>query len=145
MKYLFNLLFLSLLMTSSAFSADLTSATGDWLTIDDKTGKPASVIRITQVGNELKGSILKIMDPAMQNAVCDKCNGVNKNKPIIGLTVMWGLKKAGNGWAGGTIMDPDNGKSYRAKMALIKDGKKLSVRGFIGFSLFGRSQTWIRQ
>ena len=142
MKYLFCLL---LLATSAAFSADMTSAAGDWITIDDTTGKPASVMRITQVGNELRGSVLKIMDPAMQNAICDKCNGANKNKPIIGLTVMWGLKKVRNGWAGGTIMDPDNGKSYRAKMALVADGKKLSVRGFIGFSLFGRSQTWIRK
>lgn len=145
MKHLFSLLVLSLLMTSPAFSADMTSAVGDWLTIDDKTGKPKSVLRISQVDNELRGTILKVMDLADQNAVCEKCTGANKNKPIIGLTIMWGLKKAGTGWAGGTIMDPNDGKFYRAKMALIAGGKKLNVRGFIGFSLFGRTQTWIRQ
>jgi len=145
MKTLFSLLAFSLLMTTSAFSADMTSAVGNWVTIDDKTGKPSSVVKITQVGNELSGNIEKIMDPTKQNDVCDVCKGNNKGKPITGMTIMWGLKKTGAGWAGGAILDPKNGKVYKAKMALVDSGKKLKVRGFIGFSLFGRSQTWIRQ
>ena len=148
MKYLLSLLALIIstsLITSPAFSADMTSAVGDWLTIDDKTGKPKSVVRITLVENELRGSVLKIIDPAEQNAVCEKCKGIYKDKPVLGLTFMWGLKKVGNNWANGKVLDPDNGKVYKAKVALFEAGKKLNVRGFIGFSLLGRTQTWIRQ
>ena len=145
MKYLFSLLAFSLLMTTSAFSADMTSAVGNWVTIDDKTGKPKSVVKIAQVGNELRGSIVKLMDPKKQDAVCDECKGTNKDKPIKGMIMMWGLKPAGAGWAGGRILDPSNGKVYKAKMGLSDAGKKLNVRGFIGFALLGRTQTWIRQ
>lgn len=146
MKYLFSLIALAILLnSSSAFSTNLTSAVGDWMTIDDKTGKPKSVVRITQVENELRGSVLKILDPAQQNAVCEKCKGINKDKPIQGMIFMWGLKNTGNGWAGGAILDPDNGKIYKAKMSLFEEGKKLKVRGYIGFTLLGRNQTWIRQ
>jgi len=150
MKYFFSLIAFSLLMTTSlvtstAFAADMTSAVGDWLTIDDKTGKPKSVVRISQIQNELRGNVIKILDPAKQNDVCKKCKGANKDKPVMGMTFMWGLKKTGNSWAGGAILDPENGKVYKAKMALLENGKKLNVRGFIGFSLIGRTQTWIRQ
>jgi len=149
MKTLFSLLAFSLLMTTSmtspAFAADMTSAVGNWVTIDDKTGKPKSVVKIMQVGSELRGNIVKLMDPTKQNAVCDECKGANKDKPIKGMTMMWGLKKAGNGWANGAILDPSNGKVYKAKMGLADGGKKLNVRGFIGFALLGRTQTWVRQ
>ena len=150
MKSIFSLLAVSLVLTSSiitstAFAADMKSAVGNWLTIDDKTGKPKSVVKITQVGDELRGSIVKLMDPTKQNAVCDECKGANKGKPIKGMIIMWGLKPAGSGWAGGRILDPSNGKIYKAKMNLADGGKKLNVRGFIGFSLLGRTQTWNRQ
>jgi uncharacterized protein (DUF2147 family) len=145
MKTLFSILAFSLLMTTSAFSADMTSAVGNWVTIDDETGKAKSVVKITQVGNELRGSIVKLMDPKKKNAVCDECKGTNKDKPIKGMIMMWGLKPAGAAWAGGRILDPSNGKIYKAKMNLIDGGKKLNVRGFIGFALLGRTQTWNRQ
>jgi len=150
MKSIFSLLALSLVLTTSfitsnTFAVEMTSAIGNWVTIDDKTGKAKSIVKITQVGDELRGSIVKLMDPAKQNAVCDECKGVNKDKPIKGMIMMWGLKPAGAGWAGGRILDPSNGKIYKAKMSLVDGGKKLNVRGFIGFSLLGRTQTWIRQ
>ena len=150
MKTLFSILAFSLvlttsLITSTTFAVDLTSAVGNWVTIDDKTGKSKSVVKITQVGDELRGSIVKLMDPKKQNAVCDECKGINKGKPIKGMIIMWALKPAGAGWAGGRILDPSDGKIYKAKMNLIEGGKKLNVRGFIGFSLLGRTQTWNRQ
>ena len=150
MKSLFSLLAFSLvlttsLITSATFAADMTSAVGNWVTIDDETGKAKSVVKITQVGNELRGSIVKLMDPTKQNAVCDECKGANKGKPIKGMIMMWGLKPAGAAWAGGRILDPSNGKIYKAKMSLVDGGKKLNVRGFIGFALLGRTQTWNRQ
>ena len=142
---LFSLLAFSILLTTSAFSADMASAVGNWVTIDDTTGKPRSVVRITKIGNELRGSIVKLMDPTKQNAICDQCKGKNKDKPIKGMIMMWGLKPAGAGWAGGAILDPSSGKVYKAKMSLTDAGKKLNVRGFIGFSFLGRTQTWNRQ
>ena len=145
MKHLLSLLAISFLLTTSAFSVDMTSAVGNWITIDDKTGKAKSVVKITSVGDELRGAIIKIMDPKNRNSVCELCKGKNKDKPVQGMTIMWGFKKAGAGWAGGAILDPNNGKVYKSKMSLSDSGKKLNVRGFIGFSFIGRTQTWIRQ
>jgi len=70
---------------------------------------------------------------------------LQSDKPIIGMTILWGLKKDGDSWAGGEILDPHNGKTYRCKMTLSDDGKSLNVRGFIGISLIGRSQIWWRE
>ena len=77
--------------------------------------------------------------------LCRKCEGARKDQPVIGMTILWGLKKDGDQFSGGEILDPKNGKVYRAKMKLVDNGAKLEVRGFIGVSLFGRSQTWVRQ
>ncbi len=77
--------------------------------------------------------------------MCTLCDGANKGQPVIGMTFMWGLKKDGEEYAGGSILDPDNGKVYKSKMTLIEDGKKLKVRGYLGVPMFGRSQTWVRQ
>jgi uncharacterized protein (DUF2147 family) len=61
------------------------------------------------------------------------------------MRIMWDMKKSGNEYTGGRLMDPENGKTYRGKVRLIDGGKKLDVRGFIGFSLLGRTQTWVRE
>jgi uncharacterized protein (DUF2147 family) len=78
------------------------------------------------------------------DAVCDKCTDERKGQPIIGMTIVNGLKKNGEKYDGGKILDPDNGKIYKCKMTLNKAGDELEVRGYIGFSLIGRSQTWKR-
>ena len=61
------------------------------------------------------------------------------------MEIMWGLRKSGNDYSGGRIMDPEDGKIYRCKLRLIDGGKKLEVRGYIGFALLGRTQTWLRE
>ena len=81
-------------------------------------------------------------DPAH---LCKECKDERKDKPVIGMAILWGLKKDGDTWAGGEILDPKNGKIYRCKMTLSADGKSLNVRGFIGISLLGRTQIWLRQ
>ena len=123
------------------------SPAGVWRTIDDNSNKVRSLVRIVEVNGELQGIVEKTFpapgeDPA---PVCKKCEGDRHDKPVIGMTIMWGMKKDGNEWAGGTILDPDNGKTYRCKLTLADDGKSVNVRGFIGLSLFGRTQTWHRQ
>jgi uncharacterized protein (DUF2147 family) len=80
-----------------------------------------------------------------QNPKCEKCEGALKNAPIVGLRILSGLKKDGDEYTGGEILDPENGEVYSSNLHLIDGGNKLSVRGYIGVSLLGRSQTWIRQ
>ncbi|HEX8697910.1 MAG TPA: DUF2147 domain-containing protein, partial [Myxococcaceae bacterium] len=79
-----------------------------------------------------------------QNPVCDKCEGALKNQPIIGMVILRDLKKDDDEWTGGTILDPGNGKTYKCKIAVEAGGKKLKVRGYIGMSLLGRTQHWVR-
>ncbi|MES2318119.1 MAG: DUF2147 domain-containing protein [Pseudomonadota bacterium] len=127
--------------------AQEASPVGLWKNIDDITGKPKALIRITDNKGELRGQIEKLFlkpsdDP---NPRCGLCKGANKDAPIIGMVFMSGLRKSGDEYTGGEILDPDDGKVYRSKMTVVDGGKKLNVRGYIGMPLFGRSQIWVRQ
>jgi len=143
-----SLLVQLLLVLSSAavFAAEL-SPVGVWKTIDDQTGKPRGLVRITEVNGQYQGRIERAFplpgeDP---NPKCDKCSGVRRDQPVVGMVILWGLTKQGDEYQAGEILDPENGKIYRAKMTLEDDGKTLHVRGFIGFSLLGRTQVWLRE
>ena len=129
------------------YAADLSSPVGLWKTIDDNSGKPGGLIRIAFTDGHYEGRIEKIFpDPGEDpNPKCVKCDGLRHNRPVIGMTFMWGLSKQGEEYQGGEILDPKTGKIYRAKLKLEDGGKKLNVRGFIGFSLLGRSQVWYRE
>ncbi len=130
---------------SSLAYAD-SSPVGLWKTIDDATGKPRSLIRITDKNGELIATVKKGLLPSdSPNDVCDQCTGERKGKPLIGMVIMDGMKAKGDVFEGGHILDPDNGETYKCKIKLDSTGKKLEVRGFIGDSLFGRSQTWMRE
>ena len=123
------------------------SPVGLWKIIDDITGKPKALIRITESRGELQGQIEKLylapgLDP---NPRCDKCSGDKKDQPVLGMVFMSGLKKNGNEYTDGQILDPDDGKVYRSKLTVVDGGRKLNVRGYIGVPMFGRSQIWIRQ
>ncbi len=121
-----------------------TSPVGRWQTIDDKTGKPKSIVRVYEENGLLYGQVEKLLDPnAVQN--CTRCTDDRKDKPITGMIVVRGLKKNGTEYSGGDILDPKNGSVYRCKLRLLEDGKKLSVRGYMGVSLLGRSQVWTRE
>jgi uncharacterized protein (DUF2147 family) len=127
--------------------ADDNSPVGLWKNIDDVSGKPKALIRITESNGTLQGQIEKLFRAPTedQNPKCEKCEGARKDQPVIGLVIMNGLKKDGDEYNGGEILDPDNGKVYRSKIHLTDGGKKLSVRGYIGVPMLGRSQTWVRQ
>ena len=136
------------LVFGALFSAQASeSPVGLWRTIDDKTGKEKSLVRIVETNGELRASIEKLFrEPHEEpNPNCDKCPGDRKNKPVLGMMIMTRLKKAGSEFEGGEILDPANGKIYRVKMWTAEGGKKLNVRGFIGVSLLGRTQVWIRE
>ncbi len=136
---------LSVLFATSAL-AQAPSAVGRWTTIDDETKKPKSVITIYEEGGKLFGKIEKLFrEPnEEQNPLCDKCEGTLKNQPIMGMVILRDLKKDGEEWTGGTILDPANGKTYKCKIAVEAGGKKLKVRGYIGMALLGRTQYWVR-
>jgi len=135
----------ALLLSASAFAAETTPA-GTWKTIDDKTGQAKSIIEITEQNGELTGKVKQVLQSDQgPNPICKECEGERKDQPVTGMTILWGMKKDGDEWKGGNILDPKNGKTYGCKMHLTDGGQKLEVRGFVGFSLLGRTQTWERQ
>ncbi|USX19994.1 DUF2147 domain-containing protein [Oxalobacteraceae bacterium OTU3REALA1] len=136
---------LSIASLAPAFAAD--TPVGLWKNIDDETGKPKALIRITENAGAFQGQIEKLYrEPNEdQNPKCDKCEGARKDQPIVGMVILSGLKKDGEEFNGGEIVDPKNGKVYKAKMHMTDAGKKLNVRGYIGMPMLGRSQVWVRQ
>ena len=123
-----------------------TTPVGTWKQYDDRQGDLRSIIRIDQVGAQLVGTIEKTFLRAGEpdHPTCEKCPGEFKDKPIVGLRFLWGLKGKGREWDGGQVLDPDEGKIYRVKLKLSQDGRTLEVRGYIGISMFGRTQRWTR-
>ncbi len=120
---------------------------GRWRSIDDATGKPKAVIEVSEADNgTLSARIVQLIDTSDgPNPLCDACTGTRRNKPILGMTIAWGLKPQGKVWGGGRILDPENGKEYSVKFTPIAGGKQLEVRGFLGVALLGRTQTWLRE
>jgi len=131
---------------SPAFAADI-SPVGLWQNIDDETGKPKALIRITESNGMLQGQIEKLFRAPNedQSPKCDKCTDARKDKPVVGMVILTGLKKDGDQYSGGEILDPNNGKVYKSKLELTDGGKKLKMRGYIGMPMLGRTQTWVRQ
>ena len=121
------------------------SPVGVWQTIDDKDGSVKSEIRIVENAGVVSGKVDKILDPkAKQDDKCVECTDERKDQPILGMEILRGLKKTEGKdvWEGGNILDPNNGKIYRATVTPIEGGKKLQMRGYIGF--FYRTQVWNR-
>ena len=142
MKKLFALALLA--ATGTAFAQ--ATPVGLWKTIDDETQKEKSFVRLSEAGGVVGGRIERIADPTRQDAVCDKCDGPKKDQKIVGMQIVEGLKKNPDEpvWEGGTILDPNNGKTYKVKMTPKDGGKTMEVRGYIGAPMFGRTQVWQR-
>jgi uncharacterized protein (DUF2147 family) len=140
----FGAMLAGLLAPAAGSAQSLDSPVGLWKNIDDETKQPKALIRIVEQGGVLVGRIEKILTDKT-DAVCDKCTDDRRGKPVQGMTILTGLKKDGEEWTGGEILDPNNGKVYRAKARLADAGRKLDVRGFMGIALVGRTQTWIRE
>jgi uncharacterized protein (DUF2147 family) len=137
------LLITALLAFAGSVFAQATPV-GLWKTIDDETKEERSLVRIVDEGGVLSGRIEKLTDPTKADAKCDKCTDARKDQPIQGMTIISGAKKesAEDHWAGGSILDPNNGKTYKLRLTPKDGGKALEVRGYVGF--FFRNQTWIR-
>lgn len=123
-----------------------TSPSGIWRTISDTDGKPGAIVEIVEANGVVSGVILRSLAPNDSGMrVCDKCAGELHGQRLVGMRILNGLHLDGKDWSGGTILDPDTGRLYKAKIRLSDDGQSLTVRGFIGFSMLGRSQTWHRE
>jgi uncharacterized protein (DUF2147 family) len=140
-----SLVFLTAIPSGACYSEDSASPLGAWKTFDDKTGEARAIVRIYEQGGKLFGRIEQSFKPGAATRVCAVCTDERKNQPIIGLVIIRNLKRDGNEYNGGDILDPESGSVYRCKMHLEQDGARLVLRGYIGFSLLGRSQTWQRQ
>ncbi|TPV93656.1 MAG: DUF2147 domain-containing protein [Myxococcales bacterium FL481] len=117
---------------------------GVWKTIDDETGAAKSLVALSVTDSgELRGRVLEVFGQP-DDLRCDKCEGARKDQLVRGMTILRGMQKEDEEWTGGEILDPKNGKTYRCTMAVQGDGKTLKVRGYIGFSLLGRTQYWKR-
>jgi uncharacterized protein (DUF2147 family) len=141
------LIALSLLLATAACAATETPV-GTWTQVDDATHKPKSVIEISQLPDgALEGVVKKVLFSRQgSHPICNQCSGKRHDQPVVGMVIMWGVKKTGdNTWGDGHILAPESGKTYKVKLQLEDGGQKLKVRGYIGFSLFGRTQTWLRR
>ena len=136
------------LILAAGWAAAQSTPVGLWKTIDDKTKKERSLVRIADNGGVLSGRIEKRLDPdAKADDVCDKCSDDRKGKPLQGLEIIRGVKKSDSDdkrWDGGRILDPEDGADYKVRLTPADGGRKLEVRGYIGAPLLGRTQTWIR-
>jgi uncharacterized protein (DUF2147 family) len=126
-----------------AYAGDPNS-TGCWNTWDDHDHRHSGVVCIQNTSSGLEGKVTEISPrpghPA--NPLCEACDGEKKGKPVLGMTILWGLvwNAESNQYEGGYILDPDSGTIYHC--TLEKVGSELHVHGYIGFSLFGRTQVW---
>ena len=140
------LLILLGLLGAPAGAQEATPA-GLWKTFSDKTGQADGLVRIVEVNGELQGTVEKVFSPPAPSAnpLCEDCPGELKDKPVVGMRILHGLRRQGEEFSGGEILDPDDGRVYRCRMRLVQGGRKLEVRGYIGIELFGRTQVWERQ
>jgi len=121
------------------------TAAGVWQQVDDD-GNVGALVTITEENGIYEGQLSRLYlgpndDP---NPVCNECPGDKHNQPLLGLVFIEEMKQSGLDYDGGTILDPETGNIYHASMHLSPDGTKLTVRGYLGLSIFGRSQTWTR-
>ncbi len=119
---------------------------GRWTTIDDKTGKPSSIVAIWEEDGKLKGKVERVIPAPGEDPdpKCTKCDGDLKGKPITGMVILWGFTRDGKRWTGGHMLDPDEGSTYKCRIEPVDGGARLEVRGYVGFALLGRTQTWTR-
>jgi len=145
-KGIFCCMLLSIM--SLGHAADIT---GVWRTVDDKTGYVRAYIQIEkQKDDTYLGKIIKDLPAPGETALiqCQKCPPPFTNKPIIGLTILQKLRAdpdKKDSYINGEVLDPRTGKTYHGIARLNTSGNRLTLRGYIGISVIGRSQTWIRQ
>jgi uncharacterized protein (DUF2147 family) len=129
---------------ASASHAIASSPAGLWKSIDDVTGKPRALIRLLEHEGAIVGRIERIL-VGQADARCERCTDERKDQPVQGMTILTGLRREGDRWSGGRILDPENGNTYSSQLRLLEEGRRLEMRGYIGTQMIGRTQVWHRE
>lgn len=127
---------------SQPVSPALQAAVGQWQVIDDE-GKPGGHVETYLVAGRLFGKVTQSRPQRPPNEPCTKCPGELKDRPVLGMVIIRDFHPEGDRWVGGTVLDPENGKVYKGKLWSIGEDK-LRLRGYVGITLLGRSETWVR-
>ena len=135
---------LAMVWIGLAQASPADSPVGLWQSFDDQ-GKPTGYIRITEQAGVIRGVVERGVPTDTEDKRCTECKGERKNQRLIGMEILSNLHKDGDEYTGGEILDPFTGNSYSAKLSLLDNGGKLKVRGYMGLSLFGRTQIWKRE
>ena len=121
---------------------------GVWRTISDVDGEPRALVRLSATNGEVRGVVVgTLREGESPNRVCDRCSGARRNQPIVGMTILWGLRRDPadpTQFTNGSVLDPETGDIYNARLRISPDGQSLQLRGYLMVSLLGRSQTWQR-
>jgi uncharacterized protein (DUF2147 family) len=135
--------FFTTLLFALSITINAQTIFGKWNSTNEETGNIDSIIEVYEKDGKAFAKVIEIKGSARKNAVCEKCEDENRNKPILGLNILTGLEKNKDEWSGGNILDPRNGRIYNCYIKLIKPNK-LKIRGYIGLALFGKTAYWER-
>jgi uncharacterized protein (DUF2147 family) len=125
-----------------SFSGNTQDVFGKWKTIDNYSGKEKCVVEIFERDGEVFGKIIQIINPENKDVICTKCEGEDKNKPVLGFELIKNMRKQGKYYKKGTIFDPEHGREFKCRLMLTEDPNVLQVRGYISF--FYATQYWQR-
>jgi uncharacterized protein (DUF2147 family) len=132
---------LTLFFSTQLFAA---SPVGVWIATDDHD-VAISMTQTYVAGGKLNARIVKLLSPhSNQKEICVACKGENKNKPLVGLTYIWGLTSKDGKWINGHLLDINTGKTYNCDISVSDDNRTLHVRVYVGTALFGRTVNWAR-
>jgi len=137
-------LFLTLTLMVIATAINAQTIFGEWEYRNEDTGEISSIIEVYKKSGKAYAKIIEIADPDRRDNICVQCEGVNKDRPVLGMDILTGLSEDGDEWSGGEIIDPNKGFVYNCFIKL-EEKDKLKIRGYIGISLFGRTVYWYRK
>ncbi len=147
MKWLLGLALCGLSALAGAADGHGPTPVGIWQTFGDDGGEAEARVQIIERNGVLEGRITTLFarPDVSPDARCDRCTGSRKGEPVQGMTILTGARRVGDEYRGGEILDPESGDVYRCTLKLSPDNRRLTVRGYVGLTLFGRSQTWLRE